>query len=70
MKRNETRTEVIYGVSCNVTREKCSDGRYHDCYTFTVKGWEECSIIGKRDTKRVINARQMPSVRWAYGIKD
>ena len=43
--------------------------KYFDVsYTFTVPGWDECSIYGLRDTKRVIHGRLDPAVRNTLGI--
>lgn len=64
---DDQRTEVIMGVMCKVRREKFPDG-YHEVYTFTVGGWPECTVTGRRTAKRVINARLDPSVRKIYGI--
>lgn len=58
---NEGRTEYVYGIRCKVKREKFPDG-YHDVYTFKIDGWEECSIMGRRAAKRVINGRLDPAV--------
>ena len=59
---NEDRIECIFGIPCKVKREKFTDG-YHDVYTFTVDGWNECSVTGRRAAKRVIGGRLDPAVR-------
>ena len=60
------RTEIVNGISCKVKREKFPDG-FHDVYTFTVPGWDECSITGRREAKRVINGRCDAAVRNTMG---
>lgn len=67
MKTGEKTTVTIYGVPCVVKREKFPDG-YHDVYTFTVDGWEECSVTGLRATKRVIGGRLDSAVRNTLGM--
>lgn len=64
-----TSTVVISGIECIVHKEKFPDGKRCDVYTFTVPGWDECSITGKREAKRVIHGRLSPEARWAYGIR-
>lgn len=58
----EERIEYVFGIPCKVKSEKFPDG-YHDVYTFTVDGWEECSVTGRRAAKRVINGRLNAAVR-------
>lgn len=64
---DKQRIEVIMGIPCKVTREQFPDGR-HDVYTFTVDGWPECTVTGRRTAKRVIRARLDPAVRNTLGI--
>ncbi len=52
----------IMGIECFVSREDFPDGK-HDVYTFAVPGWEKCSIVGLRATKRAIKGRLDPAVR-------
>ena len=63
-----SRIEYVYGVRCVVTGEKFAD-IYYDVYTFTVPGWEQCTVIGLSATKRVIRGRLDPAVRNTLGIK-
>lgn len=63
------RIERVYGFDCKVKREKFPDGKYRDVYTFTVPGWDECSVTGLKETKRVIDGRCNPAVRNTLGIK-
>lgn len=65
---NEQKTVTVMGITCEVTRVKCLDGKYHNVYTYTVPGWERCSTTGIKDTRRVINARLSPGVRNLYGL--
>lgn len=60
--------ERIYGIDCEVTREQFPDGK-HSVYQFTVPGWPECKVTGKRAAKRVIHGRLDPAVRNTLGIK-
>lgn len=60
------RTETVSGIPCKVRRERFPDG-YHDVYTFTVPGWVECSITGRREAKRVIKSRCDAAVRNTLG---
>lgn len=53
---------VVLGIECTVSQEDFPDGR-KDVYTFTVPGWEECSIVGLREAKRVIRGRLDAAVR-------
>lgn len=69
MKEKTVRTAFILGVECKVHSVKCGDGRWRDAYRFTVPGWEECSITGLRETKRVIRGRLDPVVRDTLKIK-
>ena len=52
----------IYGIPCIVKRERFLDG-FHETYTFTVEGWDECTVTGFRAAKRVISGRLDASVR-------
>lgn len=61
---------VIQGVPCEIHRVQFPDKKKRDVYTFTVPGFEQCSITGIRETKRVIKGRLSPYARWACGIKD
>jgi hypothetical protein len=54
--------EMVNGIPCKVTQERFLGG-YRYVYTFTVPGWDECSVIGRRAAKRVINGRCDPAVR-------
>lgn len=47
------KTEIIYGVECEISREKCLDGKYHTAYTFTVDGWENALSSANRQQKTV-----------------
>ena len=60
--------ECIYGIDCEVTREQFPDGK-HIVYRFTVPGWPECVVTGRRATKRVISGRLDAAVRNTLGIK-
>lgn len=62
-----SRIEYVYGVPCCVQKEKFPDG-YHDVYTFTVDGWDECSVTGLRAAKRTIHGRLDTAVRNTLGI--
>ena len=62
----EERTEIINGIPCKVSRKEFPDG-YHDVYTFTVPGWDECSITGRKEARRVINGRCDAAVRNTMG---
>lgn len=59
--------EYVSGVLCAVNSERMGDGKYYDVYTFTVPGWEKCSVTGKAAAKRTINARLSPAVCYLYG---
>ena len=69
MNSTEDHEEIISGIRCMVHKQKFPDGKYRNVYRFTVPGWEECSITGIRDTKRVIRGRLDPVVRNTLGIK-
>lgn len=58
---------VVMGIECTVSQEDFPDGR-KDVYAFTVPGWEECSIVGIRATKRVIRGRLDAAVRNTFGL--
>lgn len=62
------RKEMVDGIQCTARREKFPDGM-HDVYTFTVPGWKECSVTGKRAAKRVIHGMTDPAVRNTMGIR-
>lgn len=62
------RIVYVYGIKCTVKKAKCLDGIKRDEYTFTVPGWEQCSIIGLNATKRVINGRLNAAVRNTMGM--
>ena len=68
MKKNDEFTVFVDGIACKVHREKFPDGRWRDVYRFTVPGWDECSITGLRETRRVIKGRLDPAVRNTMGI--
>ena len=59
--------ERIYGIDCEVTQEQFPDGK-HSVYRFTVPGWPECAITGRRAAKRVIHGRLDAAVRNTLGI--
>ena len=61
------RIEYVMGVLCSVKKEKFADG-YHDVYTFTVDGWNECAVTSLRSAERVIRGRLDSSVRNTLGI--
>ena len=61
------KTEYVSGVLCAVNSERMGDGKKHDVYTFTVPGWEKCSVTGKAAAKRMIDARLSPAVCYLYG---
>lgn len=75
--RKETgKTETISGVVCAVVKERFTDvetGKpltaWSTAYRFTVPGWDECTINGKRAAERVINGRLNAAVRNTLGIK-
>lgn len=69
MKEKQESTILVSGVECKVHSEKFLDGKWRDVYRFTVPGWEECSITGLRETKRVIRGRLDPVVRDTLKIK-
>lgn len=60
-------TERIYGIDCEVTQDKFPDGK-HSVYRFTVPGWPECVVTGRRAAKRVISGRLDAAVRNTMGI--
>lgn len=68
MGATEKRIEYVYGIKCSVEKVKCLDGKRRDSYTFTVPGWEQCTVTGIRAAKRVINARLSPDARIWYNI--
>lgn len=59
---------IVMGIECTVSQEEFPDGR-KDVYTFTVPGWEPCSVTGLQAAKRVIRARLDPAVRRSHGIE-
>lgn len=60
--------ERIFGIDCIVEKVRDGDGRTCEQFTFTVPGWEQCSIIGRRNAKRVIDGRLDTAVRNTLGI--
>ena len=62
--------QIIMGVTCDVTKETFPDGKRREVFTFTVPGWESCTVTGRRAAKRVISARLDPLVRRIQGIMD
>ena len=58
----------IDGISCEITKKHFPvdklDGpwRWYNAYRFTAPGWEECTIVGRAATKRVIRGRTDPAV--------
>ena len=54
--------QILLGIKCEVTEEMFPDGK-HEVYTFTVPGWERCSVTGRRAAKRVIRGRLDAAVR-------
>ena len=68
MKKREERIVFVDGIKCKVHKERFPDGRYLDVYTFTVPGWDECTVTGVRTAKRVIRGRLDPAVRNTLGI--
>jgi hypothetical protein len=61
--------EVIYGVRCDVRLTEFS-GKRCEIYTFTVPGWRECSVTGRRAAQRVIRGRLDPAVRNTLRIDE
>lgn len=57
----------IYGIPCTVKKERFPDKRYRNTYTFTVSGWEPCTVTGYDAAKRVIRGRQDAAVRNTLG---
>ena len=60
--------EIIEGVKCTVERRI-----YHDvleAYTFTVPGWDECTVCGRTAARRTIRGRLNPAVRNTLKIKE
>ena len=70
MEPTEKRYEYVCGIKCSVEKVKFPDGKCLNCYTFTVPGWEQCTVTGIRAAKKVINARLDLAVRRWYGIND
>lgn len=71
MKTELTETErvvVIDGVKCAVHHEKGWNGKYVNRYTFTVPGWEECTVTGIESARRTIRGRWNTAVRNTLGI--
>ncbi len=60
---------MLDGVPCVITRESFPDGK-HDVYRFTVPGWPECVVTGRRAARRVISGRLDPAVRNTLGIDE
>lgn len=61
--------QIILGITCDVKKEAFPDGKRREVYTFTVPGWEPCSVTGRQAAKRVIRARLDPAVRRIQGIE-
>ena len=59
MRQNEPHKTIIMGVKCVV-----KDGYY----TFTVPGWDECTVYGYSAARRVIRGRFDAAVRNTLGI--
>lgn len=59
--------EIIYGVPCRVRKTEYA-GKWCEVYTFTVPGWRECSVTGRRAAQRVIRGRLDTAVRNTLGI--
>lgn len=60
---------MIDGIKCETETVTCGDGKKRTAYTFTVPGWDECTIIGLRAAKRVIHGRTDPAVLNTLGKK-
>ena len=52
---------VIDGVGCM---------ERNNYYTFTVPGWEECTVYGIKAARRVIRGRLAPAVRRTLRIDE
>ena len=52
---------IIDGVLCQ------NSGAY---YTFTIPGWDECTVYGIKAARRVIRGRLDPAVRRTLGIDE
>ena len=48
------KTMLIYGVVCHIEK---------GYYRFTVPGWEECTVYGKKAAERTIRGRLNAAVR-------
>lgn len=68
MTTTQEKTEYVCGIKCIVKRERCFDGIRRDAYTFTVPGWEECTVVGIRAARRTINGRLDAAVRNTMGM--
>ena len=55
--------EYIYGIKCKRETFKDGNGKKRIAYTFTVPGWEECTVTGIRAARLVIRARGSAVVR-------
>lgn len=67
-KATEPWEETIDGIKCTVERKVYHD--VLDVYTFTVPGWPECSVSGRRAARRTIRGRLDFAVRNTLGIDD
>ena len=65
---DETKEVYVYGIKCIVKKEQFPDGK-HETYTFTVDGWEECTVTGLKAAKRVINGRLNSATRRTLGMR-
>ncbi len=61
-------TETILGIQCEKRFVICGDGRKDVELTFTVPGWEKCTVLGYRAAKRCIKGRLDAAVRNTLGI--
>lgn len=60
---------VISGIECDTETIICGDGKKRTLYTFTVPGWDRCSVTGFRAAQRVIRGRTNPAVLNTLGKK-
>ena len=68
VRRNEWH-ETVDGIDCTVRNERFPDGVCVPAYTFTVPGWDECTVCGLNAAKRVIHGRLDHATRNTLGIK-
>lgn len=68
--KNEKNPEdtIVLGIPCKIWKVKDGAGNRTFAYRYTVPGWDECTTIGLRETKRVISARLDTSVRNTLGL--